>query len=117
MSIPEANTLGGCHTRVARGDRLLVFSLHHHDEEDSAFVPAAQPAHPPIIDTIAERHRLGKPKELGPNVHGSSRPHTSIARMGRTVKGPSANRPPPHCYMLISSRPAFESQIDADNRK
>jgi hypothetical protein len=25
-------------------DRLFVFSLHHNDEEDSAFVPAAEPA-------------------------------------------------------------------------
>src|SRR5437879_2984076 len=33
----------GRHTRVARRDRLLVFSLHHHDEENSAFVPAAEP--------------------------------------------------------------------------
>ncbi len=39
--------------RIARRDRLLVFSFHHHDEEDSAFVPAAEPAHSPIIDTIA----------------------------------------------------------------
>jgi hypothetical protein len=29
-------------------------SLHHHDEEDAAFVPTADPAHPPIIDTIAK---------------------------------------------------------------
>jgi hypothetical protein len=61
-----------------------VFSLHHHDEEDSAFVPAAEPADPPIIDTIAQRHRLAKPKELCLNVHGS-RPNTSMARLGRTV--------------------------------
>ena len=42
MSIPEANRLGGCHVRVARRDRLLVFSLHHNDEKDSAFVPATE---------------------------------------------------------------------------
>jgi len=53
MSIPEANRLGGGHTRVARRDRLLVFSLQHNDEEDAAFVPAAKPGHSPIIDTIA----------------------------------------------------------------
>lgn len=84
MSILEANKLGRCHTRVARRDRLLGFSLHHHDEEDSAFVPAAEPTYSPIIDTIAERHRLAKPKELGLNVHGSL-PHTSMARLVRTV--------------------------------
>jgi len=73
------------HTRVARRDGLLVFSLHHHDEEHAAFVPAADPAHSPIIDAIAQRHRPAKPKELCLNVHGNSRPHTSIARMTRTV--------------------------------
>jgi hypothetical protein len=36
---------------------LLVFSLPHHDEKDAAFVPAAEPADSPIIDTIAQRHR------------------------------------------------------------
>jgi len=51
----------------------------HNDEGDSAFVPAAEPAHLPIIDTIAERYRVPKPKELGLNVHGDSRPNTSMA--------------------------------------
>ena len=71
--VPEAERLG-----------LLVFSLHHHDEEDSAFVPAAEPAHSPIIDMIAQRRRLAKPKELGLNVHGAL-PHASMARLGRTA--------------------------------
>jgi hypothetical protein len=43
--------------------------------------PIHQPAHAPIIDTIAEPHRLVKPKELGLNVHGDSRPNTSMARL------------------------------------
>jgi hypothetical protein len=47
--------------RVARRGRLPVFFLHHHDEKDAAFVPAAEPADSPIIDTIAERQRLAKP--------------------------------------------------------
>ena len=68
---PEAKRPFVRHTR----DRLLVFSLHHHDEKDSAFVPAADPGDPPIIDTIAERHRPAKPKELGLNVHGSVQTH------------------------------------------
>ena len=55
-----------CFERV----RLFLFSLHHNDEEDSAFVPAAEPANAPVIDTIAQRYRLAKPKELGLNVHG-----------------------------------------------
>ena len=32
-----------------------MFSLDHNDEEHSAFVPAAEPADLPIIDTIAQR--------------------------------------------------------------
>jgi hypothetical protein len=71
-------------------DGLYDFALHHHDEEDSAFVPAAEPADSPIIDKIAERAG-SKPKELGLNVHGYLRPDTSMARLGRTVKGLSAN--------------------------
>jgi len=51
----------------------------HDHEEDSAPIAAAEPADPPIIDTIAERHRLAKPKELGLNVHANSRPNTSMA--------------------------------------
>jgi hypothetical protein len=62
---------------------VRALSLHHHDEDDSAPVPAAEPAHLPIIDMIAKRDRLAKAKELGLNVHGHSRPHTSIARLGR----------------------------------
>ena len=67
------------HTRVARRDGLLCFSLHHHDEEHAAFVPAADPRDSPIIDTIAQGNRPAKPKELCLNVHGNSRPHTFMA--------------------------------------
>jgi len=80
-----------------------VFSLHHHDEEDSAFVPAAEPADPPIIDTIAQQHRLAKPKELCLNVHGYSRPHTSMARLGRTVNPAFCELPEAALLLLISS--------------
>ena len=69
----------------------------HNDEEDSAFVPSSEPADPPIIDMIAERHRLAKPKELGLNVHGNSRPNTSMALLGRTVDRVSTNRPGRTC--------------------
>lgn len=71
---------------------MLVFSLHHNHKEDPIFVPAAEPAHPPIIDMIAKRHRLAKPKELGLNVHGL-RPHTSMAQLGRTVNVPFRESP------------------------
>jgi len=56
----------------------------HNDEEDSAFVPSAEPADPPIINVITQRHPLAKPKELRLNVHGNSRPNTSMARLVRT---------------------------------
>src|ERR1700704_893326 len=46
---------------------LFLFSLHHHDEEDSALVPAAEPGDPPIIDTIAQGHRLAKPNDIRPS--------------------------------------------------
>ena len=61
MSISGSQETLERHTRVTSRDRLLVFSLHHNDEEDSAFVPAAEPADSPIIDMIAERRRLAKP--------------------------------------------------------
>ena len=85
--------------------RLLVFSLHHHDEEDSAFVPAPEPAYSPIINVIAKRNRLAKPKELCLNVHGSL-PHTSMARLGRTVN---------FAFRESQSQSAIESQIASDN--
>jgi hypothetical protein len=54
MSFPEANSLCGRHTRIARRDRLLVFLPHHHDEKDAALIPAAKPADAPIINSIAQ---------------------------------------------------------------
>ena len=85
-------------SRLSRGEVASVSGsptklAEHDDEEDSPFVPAPEPADPPIIDTIAERHRLAKPKELGLNVHGNSRPNTSMAPLVRTVNPPSVNRP------------------------
>jgi hypothetical protein len=93
---------------------LLVFSLHHHDEKDAAFIPAAEPGHPPIINMFAKRHRLTKPKELCLNVHGAL-PHTSMARSGRTVN--PAFRESSEAALLHAnhSQPAVDSQIDADN--
>ena len=65
----------------------------HSDEEDSAFVLAPKPADPPITDGIAERLQLAKPKELGLNRHGNSRPNRFVARLGTTGNAPSASRP------------------------
>jgi hypothetical protein len=99
----KAMSISGSHTRLARLHRLLVFSLHHHDEEDSAFVPTAKPGHSPIIDTIAKSHRLAKPKELCLNVHGYSRPHTSLGWREQSTP-PSANRARRPHYMPITSQ-------------
>ena len=84
---------------------MLVFSLHHHDEEDSAFVPAAEPADSTIIDTIAERRRRAKPKELGLNVHGHLRPYTLMARPARTVKA-AVGEPPEAALLQANHLPA-----------
>jgi hypothetical protein len=40
-------------------------ALHHDDEEDFAFIPSAEPAHPPAIDTITQCSRLSETEELG----------------------------------------------------
>ncbi len=69
-----------------------MFSLHHHHEHDSAFVPAAEPAHSPIIDAIAQRHRSAKAKEFGLKVHGYLRSDTSMAPPARTVNSALATR-------------------------
>jgi hypothetical protein len=50
----------------------------HNDEEHSAFVPSSEPADPPIINVITQRHPLAKPKELRPNAHGKHI-HVSVA--------------------------------------
>ena len=34
--------------------RLVVFSRHHNDKEDVAFVPAAELAYSPIVNMIAQ---------------------------------------------------------------
>ena len=36
-----------------------TFANDHHEEEDSTFAPAAQPAHPPAIDLLTQLHRSG----------------------------------------------------------
>jgi len=69
----------------------------HNDKEDPAFIPAAEPTHLPVFNTIAERNSLAKPKKLGLNVHGNSRPNTSMALLGRTVDRVSTNRPGRTC--------------------
>src|ERR1035441_6966173 len=41
------------------------YALHHHHEEDLAFIPSAEPAHPPAIDTITQDRRLAETQESG----------------------------------------------------
>ena len=48
----------------------------------SQLVPPADPADWAIIDEIAQRHRLAKPKEPGLKVHGELRPDTSMHLVG-----------------------------------
>src|SRR5579872_686516 len=55
----------------------------------------------PIIDMIAQRHGLAKPKELCLTVHGCFCPNTSMARLEEQSTPPSVNRRMPHGYMLI----------------
>jgi hypothetical protein len=88
---------------------------YHPNEEDAAFVPTAEPASPPNINTIAKRHRLAKPMGLCLNVHGYLRPDTSMARLGRTVN--SDSRESTEAVLLRANQlsASLESQIDADN--
>jgi hypothetical protein len=84
----KKNEVDGARGLASRDEATTVSGrkLADHDhEEHSAFVPSADPGNLPIVDTIAQRHRLAKPKELGPNVHGNSHPNTSMAPLRRTV--------------------------------
>jgi hypothetical protein len=60
--------------------------LDHHNEDHSAFVPTAHPAHAPAIDSIAEGGRLEQAWELGLNFHSDP----SMALSARTVKAATA---------------------------
>ena len=60
----------------------MPLPLDHHDEENPAFVPTADPANAPAIDSIAEGGRLEEPQELGLDFHASP----SMAPLAQTVK-------------------------------
>jgi hypothetical protein len=47
--------------RLARSDD----TLHHHDEQQLAFIPSADPAHPPAIDAISQTCGLAQMEEAG----------------------------------------------------
>jgi hypothetical protein len=54
--------------KPASGGLLLSRSddaFHHHDEQDLAFIPSADPAHPPAFDAIAQFCRLAQTEESG----------------------------------------------------
>src|ERR1019366_5857140 len=55
-----------CRRGTATG---FTVSLHHHHKEDAAPVPAAQPAHAPALDAVAERDGCAQPQELGLHRH------------------------------------------------
>src|SRR5580700_3910247 len=65
-----ATRVSGCLTKLA-----------DHDESGCLL----EPTDPPIIDAIGQGGRLAKPKELGLNVHGNSRPNTSMGSVAGTV--------------------------------
>ncbi len=71
-----------------------LLSLDHHDEEDSALIPATEPADPPAIDTIPNRSRRAKPKKPCLNWHISACPDTCMALSSGTVNGACKNGPP-----------------------
>ena len=60
----------------------MPLPLDHHDEENSAFVPTANPAHTPAIDPIPDGGWLEEAQELGLNIHSDP----SMALLGGTVK-------------------------------
>src|ERR1017187_6672240 len=61
--IPQPTVLG------SRGNAALLtaspYALHHDDEQDLAFIPSADPAHPPTIDPIAQCCQLVETEEAG----------------------------------------------------
>ena len=64
--------MGRCDTKSERkpesGGLLLSRSddaFHHHDEQDLAFIPSADPAHPPAFDAIAQFCWLVQTEESG----------------------------------------------------
>jgi hypothetical protein len=54
----------------------------HHEKEDAALVPTANPAHAPAIDAVIQGGWLGEPQEPSLNFHS----HPCMARLGGTVK-------------------------------
>ena len=75
-----------------RSERRGLF--RHHYEQDSAFVPTADPANAPAIDSIAQRDGLEEPQELGLNFHSDP----SITLLGWTVKDECRQ---PHWWLLL----------------
>jgi hypothetical protein len=64
--------------------------LDHHNEDHSAFVPTANPAHPPFIDAVADSNGLEQSQKLGLNFHRNP----SITLLGWTVKATTIGRTP-----------------------
>jgi hypothetical protein len=66
MELVFRNLLNESHRSGAR-------PFHHHNEEHSAFVPSADPAHPPGIDSVTYGCRPKQAQELGVNLRGQLR--------------------------------------------
>ncbi len=66
-------------------------SNDHHEVKQTAFAPAAQPAHPPAINLLAQLHRLAQAKEFGLQLHNCSRHiHPSVGLDSQLATRPAA---------------------------
>jgi hypothetical protein len=74
---------------------VIGHALDHHHEQDPAFIPTAQPAHPPAIQVIANLDRPIKSKELGFHLH-------SPLRTCMALRPPEVN--PPFRSRLLTDR-------------
>ena len=67
-------------------------SRHHYDIEDPLSIPAAQPAHAPAVDSMAQLHRLAQAKEFGLDGHGLLGQQTSMPPQGQGCQLRSTER-------------------------
>jgi len=74
------NLRAGKHRGI--GPRRRLWPFNHHDKQDSALVPATDPANAPIIDTFAQGDGPEEPQELGLDFHNDP----SMALSGGRVK-------------------------------
>ena len=74
------NLRAGKHRGIGPRRRLSLFNHHH--KQDSALVPATDPAHAPAINAFAQGDGPEEPQKLGLDFHNDP----SMALSGGTVK-------------------------------